>query len=191
MDRPSTFDLQTFDPSGGETRIYLDHAATTPVDPEMVAAMLPYWTAGWGNPSSLYAAGRAARAAIDEARATVARILGCAPNEIIFTSGGTEGDNLALKGVVEAARAADRGTHLITTAIEHHAILHAADYLERFGTAVTQLPVDAEGFVDPAAVEAAIRPETCLVSVMYQNNEIGPIEPLARIAEITRQHGIP
>src|SRR5215213_7278142 len=108
LDRPSTAaqwaaGLPTLDPSGGETRIYLDHAATTPVDPEVVSAMLPFWTAGWGNPSSLYAAGRAARAALDEARATVARVLGCAPNEIIFTSGGTEGDNLALKGVVEAA----------------------------------------------------------------------------------------
>jgi cysteine desulfurase len=186
LDRPPTFD-----PPGGETRIYLDHAATTPVDPEVVAAMVPYWTAGWGNPSSLYAAGRAARAAIDEARAAVARVLGCAPNEIIFTGGGTEGDNLALKGVVEAARAAGRGTHLITTAIEHHAVLHTADYLERFGTTVTRLPVDAEGFVDPAAVEAAIRPETCLISVMYANNEIGTIEPIARIAEVARRHGIP
>src|SRR4051794_41326978 len=111
--------LSTFDPSGGETRIYLDYAATTPVDAEIVAAMLPYWTAGWGNPSSLYAAGRAARAAIDEARATVAHVLGCAPNEIIFTSGGTEGDKLALKGGGEAGRAARGGTHPITTADQH------------------------------------------------------------------------
>jgi cysteine desulfurase len=175
----------------GETRIYLDHAATTPVDEEVVRAMLPYWTTAWGNPSSLYAAGRAARTAIDTSRAAVARVLGCAPNEIIFTGGGTEGDNLALKGVVAAAQAAGQPTHLITTAIEHHAVLHAADYLERFGTAVTILPVDAEGFVDPAALEAAIRPETCLISIMYANNEIGTIQPLAELTAIARRHGIP
>jgi cysteine desulfurase len=171
--------------------IYLDHAATTPVDPRVVEAMLPYWTTTWGNPSSLYEAGRAARAALDDARAGVARVLGCAPNEIIFTSGGTEGDNLAIKGVIEHARRAGKPTHLIATAIEHHAVLHAADYLAQTGTAVTVLPVDAEGFVDPAAVEAAIRPETALISVMYANNEIGTIQPLAAIAEIARRHGIP
>lgn len=175
----------------GETRIYLDHAATTPVDPAVVQAMLPYWTNAWGNPSSLYAAGRAARTALDESRAAVARVLGCAPNEIVFTAGGTEGDNLALKGVVAAAQAASRPTHLITTAIEHHAILHAAEYLERFGTAVTCLPVDAEGFVDPAALAAALRPETCLISIIYANNEIGTIQPIADLAAIARQHGIP
>ncbi len=175
----------------GETRIYLDHAATTPVDEAVVRAMLPYWTSAWGNPSSLYAAGRTARTAIDAARAAVARVLGCAPNEIIFTGGGTEGDNLALKGSVAAAQAADRPTHLITTAIEHHAVLHAADYLERFGTAVTRLPVDAEGFVDPAALETAIRPDTCLISIMYANNEIGTIQPLTELAAIARRHGIP
>ncbi|HEX5503451.1 MAG TPA: cysteine desulfurase family protein, partial [Thermomicrobiales bacterium] len=174
-----------------ETRIYLDHAATTPVDPAVVAAMLPYWTARWGNPSSLYAAGRAARAALDAARAAVAAVLRCAPGEVIFTSGGTEGDNLALKGVVEAALLAGRGRHLVTTAIEHHAILHTAAYLERFGAAVTYLPVDAAGCVAPAAVAAALRPDTCLVSVMYANNEIGTIEPLAEIAALTRPRGIP
>ena len=170
--------------------IYLDHAATTPVDPAVVAAMLPYWTTTWGNPSSLYAAGREARAALDEARATVARCLGCAPNEIVFTSGGTEGDNLALKGAIEHARLAGRPTHLITTAIEHHAVLHAAEALARVGTAITVLPVDGEGFVDPDAVEAAIRPETALISVMYANNEIGTIQPLAQIAEVARRRGI-
>lgn len=175
----------------GETRIYLDHAATTPVDDTVVRAMLPYWMSTWGNPSSLYAAGRAARAALDESRAAVAGVLGCAPNEIIFTAGGTEGDNLALKGVVAAARAAGRPTHLITTAIEHHAVLHTADYLEHFGTSVTRLPVDAEGFVAPAALEAAIRPETCLISIMYANNEIGTIQPIAELATIARRHGIP
>ena len=172
-------------------QIYLDHAATTPVDPRVIDAMLPHWTATWGNPSSLYEAGRAARAALDDARASVARALCCAPNEIIFTSGGTEGDNLALKGTIEAARLAGKPTHLITAATEHHAILHAADYLARFGTAVTILPVDAEGFVDPAAVEAAIRPETTLISIMYANNEIATIQPIARIAEIAHRHAIP
>ncbi|HET8630422.1 MAG TPA: cysteine desulfurase family protein [Thermomicrobiales bacterium] len=174
-----------------ETRIYLDHAATTPVDPAVVAAMLPYWTEIWGNPSSLYAAGRAARAALDEARAAVAAVLRCAPGEVILTSGGTEGDNLALKGVVQAALLAGRGRHLVTTAIEHHAILHTAAYLERFGAEATYLPVDAEGFVAPADVAAALRPDTCLVSVQYANNEIGAIEPLAEIAALTRARGIP
>lgn len=174
-----------------ETRIYLDHAATTPVDPAVVAAMLPYWTEIWGNPSSLYAAGRAARAALDEARAAVAAVLRCAPGEVILTSGGTEGDNLALKGVVQAALLAGRGRHLVTTAIEHHAILHTAAYLERFGAEATYLPVDAEGFVAPADVAAALRPDTCLVSVQYANNEIGTIEPLAEIAALTRARGIP
>ncbi|HEY8598199.1 MAG TPA: cysteine desulfurase family protein, partial [Thermomicrobiales bacterium] len=174
-----------------QTTIYLDHAATTPVDPDVVAAMLPHWATGWGNPSSLYAAGRAARAALDTSRTAVARVLGCAPNEIVFTGGGTEGDNLALRGVIETARAQGKPAHLITTAIEHHAILHTADYLERFGTTVTRLPVDGEGFVDPAVVEAAIRPETCLISVMYANNEIGTIQPIKEIAAIARHHGIP
>jgi cysteine desulfurase len=173
------------------TPIYLDHAATTPVDPRVIEAMLPYWTTAWGNPSSLYEAGRTARAALDDARAGVARILGCAPNEVIFTSGGTESDNLALKGVIEHAQHAGKPTHLITTAIEHHAVLHAADYLTQSGTAITILPVDTEGFVDPAAIEAAIRPETALISVMYANNEIGTIQPLADIAEVAHRHGIP
>ncbi len=172
-------------------RIYLDHAATTPVDPEVVAAMLPHWAEGWGNPSSLYEEGRRARAALDEARAAVAAALRCASGEVIFTSGGSEGDNLALKGVVEAARLAGRGTHLITTQIEHHAVLHAADYLARFGAEVTCLQVDGAGFVDPAAVEAAIRPDTCLISVMYANNEIGTIQPLAAIGAVARARGIP
>jgi cysteine desulfurase len=178
----------------GGTRIYLDHAATTPVDPAVLDAMLPLWRECWGNPSSLHGAGREARAALDEARAAVAGVLCCAPNEVIFTGGGTEGDNLAIKGVVAAAaaRAPGRRTHVITTAIEHHAVLHAVEYLERHhGTAVTRLPVDAEGLVDPAAVAAAIRPETCLIAVIYANNEIGAIQPLARIAAVARARGIP
>jgi cysteine desulfurase len=190
MPQSSAFDLPTFDPLASETRIYLDHAATTPVDPAVIEAMLPYWAQGWGNPSSLYGAGRAARTALDGARAAVARVLGCASNEIVFTSGGSEGDNLALKGVVEAALLAGEAAHLITTQIEHHAVLHTADYLEERGVAVTRLPVDAEGFVDPDAVAAAIRPETRLISVMYANNEIGTIEPLAAIAAVAHAHGV-
>ncbi len=180
-----------FDAATGQAAIYLDHAATTPVSPTVLEAMLPYWQQLWGNPSSLYNAGRQARTAIDQARTAVAQVLGCAANEIVFTSGGTESDNLALKGVVAAAQAQGRATHIITTQIEHHAILHTADYLEQFGTAVTRLPVDAAGFVDPAAVAAAIRPETCLISIIYANNEIGTIQPLAEIAAIARHHNIP
>lgn len=181
----------TFNPLGDGTRVYLDHAATTPVDRAVLDAMLPYWTEHWGNPSSLYAAGRAARFALDEARATIAGILGCVAGEIIFTSGGTEGDNLALRGVIEAARVNGESAHLITTRIEHHAILHTAEYLEGDGVAVTYLPVDTAGFVDPVAVEAAIRPDTRLISVMYANNEIGAIQPLAEIGAIARARGIP
>ncbi len=189
---PSTFDLPPSDPAVPfAPPIYLDHAATTPVDPSVIAAMLPHWASGWGNPSSLYAAGRAARGALDDARATVARILGCAPNAIVFTSGGTEANNLALKGVVEAALATGRGAHFITAQTEHHAVLHAADDLAARGATVTCLPVDAAGFVDPAAVEAALRPETCLIAIMYANNEIGTIAPLAQIAEVARRHGVP
>jgi cysteine desulfurase len=191
MPQTSAFNSSTLDPLANETRIYLDHAATTPVDQAVIEAMLPYWTDGWGNPSSLYGAGRAARTALDGARATVARVLGCAPNEIVFTSGGSEGDNLALKGVVEAALLAGQPAHLITTQIEHHAVLHTADYLEERGVTVTRLPVDAEGFVDPDAVAAAIRPETRLISVMYANNEIGTIEPLAAIAAVAHAHDVP
>jgi cysteine desulfurase len=191
MPQTSAFNSSTLDPLANETRIYLDHAATTPVDQAVIEAMLPYWTDGWGNPSSLYGAGRAARTALDGARATVARVLGCAPNEIVFTSGGSEGDNLALKGVVEAALLAGQPAHLITTQIEHHAVLHTADYLEERDVTVTRLPVDAEGFVDPDAVAAAIRPETRLISVMYANNEIGTIEPLAAIAAVAHAHDVP
>src|ERR1700681_2858761 len=141
------------------TRIYLDHAATTPARPEVVAAMVPLLVGGY-NPSSLHAEGRAARAALDDAREAVARVLGASPREIVFTVGGSEADVLA---VVGAARAlASRGRHVVTTAIEHHAVLHAADVLERDGWSVTRLPVDARGLVDPAAFAAALTPQTTL-----------------------------
>ena len=177
----------------GADLIYLDHAATTPVDPAVVQAMLPYFSATFGNPSSIYRVGQDARAGLDHARATVARILGCRTSEIVFTSGATESDNLALKGVAWAARLArpDAMPHIITTAIEHHAVLHAADALEEQGFAVTRLPCNDLGIIDAAAVEAAIRSETCLISVMYANNEVGSIQPVARIAAIARDHGIP
>lgn len=175
--------------------IYLDHAATTPADPEVVAAMLPYFSAKFGNPSSIYQMGQDARAAIDIARDAVSRVLGCDASEIIFTSGATESDNLAVRGVAWAARlrqpAGSPSPHVVTTAIEHHAILSAAEALHRQGFAVTFVPPDTNGLVAPADVEAAIRPETCLVSVMYANNETGAIQPIAEIAAIARARGIP
>jgi cysteine desulfurase len=169
--------------------IYLDHAATTPVDPRAVEAMLPYFTTHFGNPSSIYAQARATRQALDSARSTVASMLHARPSEVIFTSGGSESDNAAIKGAVWAAR--DRGNHVITTAIEHHAVLHICEWLERFGVETTYLPVDAQGLVDPVEVERAIRPQTVLISVMHSNNEIGTVQPLAEIAAIARAHSIP
>ena len=175
--------------------IYLDHAATTPVDPEVLAAMLPYFSERYGNPSSIYQLGQESRAAIDQARGAAARVLGCDPGEIIFTSGATESDNLALRGVAWGARLAHgagvTSPHIVTTAIEHHAVLHTADALERQGFAVTYVPPDPQGIVHPEAVAEAIRPETCLVSVMYANNESGAIQPVREIATIANERGIP
>ena len=164
--------------------IYLDHAATTPVRPEVVDAMLPYLTEHWGNASSIHAAGRRARQGLDEAREAVARIIGAKPREIVFTSGGTESDNLAIKGAAWAASA--RGRHIVTSAVEHKAVLHTCRVLERRGFEVTYLPVDRYGLVDPADVEAAITDRTVLVSIMYANNEVGTIQPLTEIGTITR-----
>ncbi|MGH2344937.1 MAG: cysteine desulfurase family protein, partial [Chloroflexota bacterium] len=172
-----------------EAPIYLDHAATTAVDPRVVEAMLPYFSERYGNPSSLYGEARLARQALDQARARTAALLGARPSEIIFTSGGSESDNAALKGAVWAANA--RGAHLITTAIEHHAVLHACAWLERFGVETTYLEVDDQGLVDPARVAAAIRPTTALISIMHANNEIGVIQPLREIAAVAHAHGIP
>src|SRR5215217_5164151 len=159
--------------------IYLDHAATTPVDEQVVAAMLPYFTAKPGNPSSIHRAGRAALEALDDARETLARVLGASRKEIIFTGGGSEADNLAIKGVALAQRQAGKGAHVIISAIEHHAVLHAVEYLEAFGFEATVLPVDTAGLVRPDELRAAIRPDTVLVSIMHANNEIGSIQPLA------------
>lgn len=169
-----------------ERRVYFDHAATTAADPRVVAAMLPYLTSAWGNPSSIYAEAREARKGLDGARRAVAEMLGCKPNEVVFTSGGTEADNLALRGVATAARR--RGDHIITTAIEHHAVLHECEALEKEGFRVTYLPVDGEGFVDMEALRAALGEGTTLVSVMYANNEVGTIEPIAEIARIVKAH---
>jgi cysteine desulfurase len=175
------------DPAPGP--IYLDHAATTPVRPEVVEAMLPYWASRAGNPSSVYQWGREAHRALDDAREQAAAVLGCRPQEVIFTSGGTEADNAAIKGVVFANRA--RGNHVITTQIEHHAVLHTCEWLEQFGVETTYLPVDRFGRVDPQAVAAAITDRTVLISVMYANNEVGTIEPLAAIARLARARRIP
>ncbi len=173
------------------TTVYLDHAATTPTDPAVIEAMLPYWRETWGNPSSLYSAGRQARAALDRARAALAAVLHCHPREITITSGGSESDNLALRGSVAEARRAMSRPHIITTAVEHHAVLHTAMALEKDGVDVTYLPVDAYGMVSPDDLTAAIRPETCLVSIMYANNEVGTINPIAELSAIARTRHIP
>ena len=167
-----------------QRRIYLDHAATTPTDPRVVDAMLPYLSEVWGNPSSIYYEAREARKALDSARRTVAETLGARPMEIIFTSGGSESDNLALRGVAAGARR--RGNHIITTTVEHHAVLHSAERLEQEGFRVTYLPVDREGMVDLEALERALDDETILVSVMYANNEVGSIEPITEVVRIVK-----
>ncbi|MBN1659462.1 MAG: cysteine desulfurase NifS [Anaerolineae bacterium] len=175
-----------------ERIVYLDHAATTPVDPRVVEAMLPYWTEKFGNPSSIYSLGREARQALEDARDTVAAILHCEARDVIFTSGGSESDNLALRGVAFERRERLGKKHIITSAIEHHAVLHTVEQLSKnFGFEVTYLPVDRHGLVDPAGVEAAIRPDTALISIMYANNEVGTIEPMAEIGEMARALKIP
>jgi cysteine desulfurase len=164
--------------------IYLDHAATTPLRREALDAMLPYLTEHWGNPSSIYAAGRRARQGLDEARERIAATLDAKPREIVFTSGGSESVNLAIKGVAWAASA--RGRHIVTSSIEHKAGLHACQLLERSGFEITYLPVDRYGRVDPADVAAAVTERTTLVSVMYANNEVGTIQRIAEIGAICR-----
>jgi cysteine desulfurase len=168
------------------TRIYLDHAATTPARPEVVAAMTPLLNAY--NPNSLHAEGRVARAAVDSARETVARVLGATPREIVFTGSGSESDVLAILGAARAARG--RGRHVVTVATEHHAVLQAVDVLERDGWRVTRLPVDRRGLVDPAAFAEALTPETTLASVMLANNETGVVQPVAALARVARERGV-
>jgi cysteine desulfurase len=175
--------------ASADSIIYLDHAATTPVDPRVVEAMLPYFSQAYGNASSIYALGRAAHKALDEAREKIAAILGCRPTELIFTGGGSESDNLAIKGVALASQ--KKGNHIITSAIEHHAVLHTCQYLEKFGYEITYLPVDRFGRVNPADVEQAITDRTILVSIMYANNEVGTIQPLSEISQMCRARRIP
>ncbi|MGB2814123.1 MAG: cysteine desulfurase NifS [Dehalococcoidales bacterium] len=169
-------------------RIYLDYAATTPTHPDVVEAMLPYFTNSFGNPSSIYACGQDAKEAIEGARASVAALIGARDEEIIFTSGGTEADNAALKGVAYAS--GGRGQHIITSSIEHHAILETSHFLETQGFEITYLPVDEYGMVDPDDVRRAITDKTIIVSIMHANNEVGTIQPVAEIARITREAGV-
>lgn len=169
--------------------IYMDHAATTPVASEVVESMLPYFTEQFGNPSSIYRLGRQSLAALDSAHETVADVLNCRPTEIIFTGGGSEADNLAIKGIAHAPRR--RGNHIITSSIEHHAVLHTCQQLEREGFRVSYLPVDTTGRVNPADVAAAITDETALVTLMYANNEIGTIQPIAEIGRLCRERRVP
>jgi len=169
-------------------RVYLDHAATTAVHPEVLEEMLPYLKGEFGNPSSIYSWGREAKAAVEKARARLAHLLGADPAEIVFTSGGTESDNFALRGVAAANR--QKGNHIITTKIEHHAILHTAEQLEKEGFRVTYLPVDKDGLVRPEDLEEALTPDTILVSIMFANNEIGTIEPIAELARIAKSKGV-
>ncbi|MGI6150689.1 MAG: cysteine desulfurase NifS [Christensenellales bacterium] len=170
-------------------RIYMDHAATTYVKPAVLEAMLPFFTENFGNPSSIHTRGQLARSAVDRAREQVAAAINAQPAEIYFTGGGSEADNMALKGIAE--NYAKKGNHIITTKIEHHAILHTCEWLEKNrGISVTYLDVDEYGRVTPEQVEAAIRPETILVSIMFANNEIGTIEPIAEIGEVCKKHGV-
>ncbi|WP_019533540.1 cysteine desulfurase family protein [Paenibacillus ginsengihumi] len=169
-------------------RIYLDHAATTPVRPEVVEAMLPYMTGRFGNASSTHWAGREAKAALTAARDVIAGFIGCSPAQLMFTSGGTESDNTAIFGAAEAN--AHRGKHIITSQIEHHAVLHACERLEKLGFEVTYLPVDAFGQVRAADVEAALRPDTILISIMYGNNEVGTLQPIREIGGLARERGV-
>ncbi len=172
--------------------VYLDYAATTPVDPRVVEAMQPYWTETYGNSASIHSFGRRAVRGLEAARQQVADVLSCRPTEIVFTASGTESDNLAIRGVAWMARQAGQGQHIITTPIEHHAVGHTvAQLCERFGFESTIVPVDAQGRVDPEDVGRAIRDDTILISVMYANNEIGVIQPIAEIGQIARNHGIP
>lgn len=168
--------------------IYLDNAATTKTAPEVVEAMLPYFTERFGNPSSVYSFAAGNKEVVSEQRDAIAEVLGAKSNEIYFTAGGSESDNWALKAAAEAY--GEKGNHIITTKIEHHAILHTAEYLEKRGFEVTYLEVDEDGKVKPEDVKRAIRPTTILISVMFANNEIGTIQPIREIGEIAHEHGI-
>ena len=169
-------------------RVYMDNAATTPVSPAVLEKMLPYFSECYGNANSIHSTGLDARKALNAARKKVATVLNCNPEEVYFTSGGSESDNWALKGVAFANR--KKGNHIITSAIEHHAILHTCEWLEKQGFEITYVPVDADGLVNPADVEAAITDKTILISIMAANNEIGTIEPIEEIAKIAHAHHV-
>jgi cysteine desulfurase len=168
--------------------VYMDNAATTSVRAEVLEKMLPYFTENYSNPSAVYSFAQKSKNAVEDARAVIAKTLNAAPSEIYFTAGGSESDNWALKVVAEKYK--DKGGHIITTAIEHHAILHTAEYLEKNGFSVTYLDPDGDGIISAEAVEAAIRPDTVLVSVMAANNEVGTLEPIKAIGEVAHRHGI-
>jgi cysteine desulfurase len=172
-------------------RIYLDYNATAPIAPEVVAAMSPFLADAQGNPSSLHWAGLPARDAVEEARSTVAALLCCDATEVVFTSGGTEANNLAIKGVFFAPRAGRAPFHIVTSRIEHPSVLEPCAFLNSLGAEVTQIPVDRNGMVDPDDVRRAIRPHTALISIMHANNEVGTIQPISEIAAIARDHGVP
>jgi len=169
-------------------RIYLDYAATTPTHPEVVKTMLPYFTEAFGNPSSIHSYGQEAKGAMEEARVKVADLIGARDEEIVFTSGGTEADNFAIKGVAYASEG--KGNHIITSAIEHHAVIETCKFLERRGFRVTYLPVDGYGLVEPDDVRRAITDKTILISVMHANNEVGTIQPITEIGKIAKEAGI-
>lgn len=169
-------------------KVYLDNNATTPLCPQVVTAMLPYLRTHFGNASSIHLFGREARTAVESSREKVARLINCHPEELYFTSGGTEADNLAIKGVAFANR--DKGNHLITSSIEHHAVLESCHFLETQGFKVTYLPVDREGKVDPEDLREAIRKDTILVSIMHGNNEVGTIQPIVELCRISKEAGV-
>lgn len=168
--------------------IYLDNAATTKTAPEVVEAMLPYFTENYGNPSSIYSLGSTSKKAVNQARSSIAESIGAKMEEIYFTAGGSEADNWALKATAEAY--VSKGRHIITSKIEHHAILHTCEYLEKKGFEITYLDVDETGMVSTEALEAAIRPDTILISIMFANNEVGTIEPVAQLGAIAKKHGV-
>jgi len=172
----------------GREGIYFDYAATTPVHPEVIRAMEPYLSEIFGNPSSPHSFGQEAKAAVEEARAKVAQLIGAREEEVIFTSGGTEANNLALYGVAYALR--QRGNHIITSSIEHHSVLEACNFLEELGLEVTYLPVDGYGLLDPEDVRKAITPRTVLISIMHANNEVGTIEPIREVASIAKEYDV-
>jgi cysteine desulfurase len=169
-------------------RIYMDYAATTPMLPEVAAAMQPYFSQKFGNPSSIHSMGQEAADAVEAARSQIAALIACGPDDIVFTGGGTEADNHAIKGVCLAGR--EKGNHIITTAIEHHAVLYACNFMKSLGFEVTVVPVDKYGMVDPGDIRKAITAKTLLVSVMHANNEVGAIQPIEEIGRVTRDAGL-